>query len=88
MKTKMTKSEAVLLSLTKEEAVVLSDWLYRNSRKREYFADAAEQTVFWGIECMLEKVLSGGYRSGCSADSEERFAADRLRTPSFIPFND
>ena len=57
MKTKMTKSEAVLLSLTKEEAVVLSDWLYRNSRKREYFADAAEQTVFWGIECMLEKVL-------------------------------
>ena len=54
----MTKSEAVLLSLTKEEAVVLSDWLYRNSRKREYFADAAEQTVFWGIECMLEKVLS------------------------------
>ena len=58
MKTKMTKSEAVLLSLTKEEAVVLSDWLYRNSRKREYFADAAEQTVFWGIECMLEKVLS------------------------------
>ena len=57
-KTKMTKSDAVLLSLTREEAVVLSDWLYRNSRKREYFADAAEQTVFWGIECMLEKVLS------------------------------
>ena len=58
MKTKMTKSEAVLLSLTKEEAVILSDWLYRNSRKREYFADEAERTVFWGIECMLEKVLS------------------------------
>ena len=49
MKTKMTKSEAVLLSLTKEEAVILSDWLYRNSRNKEYFADAAEQTVFWGI---------------------------------------
>ena len=58
MKTKMMKSETVLLSLTKEEAVILSDWLYRNSRKREYFADEAEQTVFWGIECMLEKVLS------------------------------
>ena len=57
-KTKMTRSEAVLLSLTKEEAVVLSDWLYRNSRNKEYFADEAEQTVFWGIECMLEKVLS------------------------------
>ena len=56
-KTKMTKSEAVLLSLTKEEAVVLSDWLYRNSRNKEYFADAAEQSVFWNIECLLEKVL-------------------------------
>ena len=56
-KTKMTKSDAVLLSLTKEEAVVLSDWLYQNSRKKEYFADAAEQRVFWNIECLLEKVL-------------------------------
>lgn len=56
-KTKMTKSDAVLLSLTKEEAVVLADWLYRNSRKKEYFADAAEQRVFWNIECLLEKVL-------------------------------
>ena len=56
-KTKMTGSEAVLLSLTKEEAVILSDWLYRNSRNKEYFADAAEQRVFWNIECLLEKVL-------------------------------
>ena len=49
--------------------MVLSDWLYRNSRKREYFADAAEQTVFWGIECMLEKVLS-----------PEETGADAVRT--------
>ena len=68
-KTKMTRSEAVLLSLTKEEEVILSDWLYRNSRNREYFADAAEQTVFWGIECMLEKVLS-----------PEETGADAVRT--------
>lgn len=54
----MTRSEPVILSLTKEEAVILSDWLYRNSRSREYFADSAEQTVFWNIECLLEKVLS------------------------------
>ena len=52
----MTKSE-VILSLTKEEAVILSYWLYRNSRKNEYFADLAEQTVFWNIECLLEKNL-------------------------------
>ena len=69
MKTKMTRSEAVLLSLTKEEAVILSDWLYRNSRNKEYFADEAEQTVFWGIECMLEKVLS-----------PEETGADAVRT--------
>ena len=68
-KTKMTGSEAVLLSLTKEEEVILSDWLYRNSRNKEYFADEAEQTVFWGIECMLEKVLS-----------PEETGADAVRT--------
>ena len=56
-KTKMTKSDAVLLSLTKEKSVVLADWLYQNSRKKEYFSDAAEQRVFWNIECLLEKVL-------------------------------
>ena len=53
----MTKSNSVHLSLTREEAVILADWLYRNSRKEELFSDIAEQTVFWNIECILEKVL-------------------------------
>ena len=53
----MMKSNAVHLSLTREEAVILADWLYRNSRKKELFSDIAEQTVFWNIECILEKVL-------------------------------
>lgn len=53
----MKMSEQVVLPLTKAEAVILSDWLYRNGRKDEYFADLAEQTVFWSIECLLEKVL-------------------------------
>ena len=53
----MTKSNPVHLSLTREEAVILADWLYRNSRKEELFSDIAEQTVFWNIECILEKVL-------------------------------
>ena len=53
----MTKSNSVHLSLTREEALILSDWLYRNSRKEELFSDIAEQTVFWNIECILEKVL-------------------------------
>ena len=55
--TKKKMSETITLSLTKEEALILSDWLYRNSRKEELFSDIAEQTVFWNIECILEKVL-------------------------------
>lgn len=53
----MMKSNAVHLSLTREEAVILADWMYQNSRKEELFSDIAEQTVFWNIECILEKVL-------------------------------
>ena len=53
----MTKSNSVHLSLTREEAVILADWMYQNSRKEELFSDIAEQTVFWNIECILEKVL-------------------------------
>ncbi|MBE6506305.1 MAG: hypothetical protein E7Z72_00045 [Methanocorpusculum parvum] len=50
-------SESILLSLTKEEAVILFEWLYRNRRKDEFFEDKAEQIVFWNIECLLEKAL-------------------------------
>ena len=57
MMTKKMKSETITISLTKEEALILSDWLYQNSRKEELFSDIAEQTVFWNIECLLEKVL-------------------------------
>lgn len=45
------------IELTKEEALVLSDWLYRNSEKAAYFDDIAEQYVFWNIECQLKKEL-------------------------------
>ena len=46
------------IELTKEEALVLSDWLYRNSKKSEYFDDTAEQYVLWHIASQLDKELA------------------------------
>ena len=45
------------IELTREEALVLWDWLYRNSSRAEFFDDTAEQAVFWSMECLLEKEL-------------------------------
>lgn len=45
------------IELTKEEALVLSDWLYRNSGNEKYFDDDAVKCVFWSIECLLEREL-------------------------------
>ena len=45
------------IELTKAEALVLFDWLSRNSKKPELFADQSEQYVFWNMECQLEKEL-------------------------------
>ena len=45
------------VELTEAEALVLSDWLYRNSKKELFFDDLAEQYVLWSIECQLEKKL-------------------------------
>lgn len=46
------------IELTNEEALVLSDWLYNNSKQDELFQDKAAQYVLWSIECQLEKELS------------------------------
>ena len=45
------------LALTKAEALVLSDWLFRTSKKDLFFNDPAERCVLWSIECQLEKQL-------------------------------
>ena len=45
------------IELTKAEALVLFDWLSRNSKKPELFADQSEQYVFRNMECQLEKEL-------------------------------
>lgn len=45
------------IELTEAEAMVLSNWLYKNSNKKELFDDLAEQYVLWNIDCQLEKEL-------------------------------
>jgi len=50
----------VLLELTKEEAIVLFDWLSRFNQveKSELFSDQAEKRVLWDMECSIERVIS------------------------------
>lgn len=45
------------LELTKEEALVLSDWLHQYKENDKYFNDDAVKCVFWSIECLLEREL-------------------------------
>ena len=61
------------LELTETEALVLSNWLYRNSKKELFFDDLAEQYVLWSIENQLEKKLDDIF----SNDYAERLARAR-----------
>ena len=45
------------IELTKEEALVLSDWLYKNNGNEHYFDDDSVKCVFWSIESLLEREL-------------------------------
>jgi hypothetical protein len=48
----------VALGLSREEALVLFEWLHRfNKGEGHEFADQAEQRVLWDIEAMLESEL-------------------------------
>lgn len=48
----------VKLELTRDEALVLYDWLTRfNQRDSVDFADQAEERVLFDLEAMLEKTL-------------------------------
>lgn len=50
--------EKVHLDLSKEEALVLFEWLSRFNKSDETkFEDQAEQRVLWDIEGMLESTL-------------------------------
>lgn len=57
--------DKVLLELTKEEAIVLLDWLSRfnEDEKPELFKDQAEERVLWDVEASIEKVISENFDS-------------------------
>jgi HPt (histidine-containing phosphotransfer) domain-containing protein len=51
-------AEPVTLTLSRDEAVVLFEWLHRfNSETAHRFDDQAEQRVFWDLEASLEASL-------------------------------
>lgn len=59
----MKNSSSVNIELTKDDALVLFDWLYElNENSDEYRAiigsETAEQGAIWGLKCALEKILS------------------------------
>lgn len=51
-------SEKVNISLSKDEALILLDFLDSFNKKENFkFKNPAEQIVLWGLECLLEKEL-------------------------------
>jgi hypothetical protein len=53
------KTEAVVLKLSDDQALVLFDWLARfNQKGDQSFEDQAEQRVLYDVESMLEKALT------------------------------
>lgn len=55
-----TDPHTVTLSLTNDEALVLSDWLARSAAEGRPapFEDQAEQRVLWNLDCLLEATLT------------------------------
>ena len=50
--------EKITLELSKDEALVLFDWIKRfNEKGNNKFEDQAEERVLWDIEAILEKNL-------------------------------
>jgi len=57
--------QKINIELTKNEAIVLFEFLARFNEKdnKDTFEDQAEQRVLWDIECVLEKQLSEPFRA-------------------------
>lgn len=50
-------SQNINISLSGDEALILSDYLSRISENENFFEDKAEQWVLWAIESQLDKIL-------------------------------
>jgi hypothetical protein len=58
-------NDKVNIELTKEEAIVLFEFLSRFNENDNLsrFEDQSEQRVLWNVECILEKQLSEPFRA-------------------------
>lgn len=54
----MPEPEKIKIELTRQEALVLFEYLRRCDDEGKYaFADQAEQRVLWDLECVVQKQL-------------------------------
>lgn len=60
----MTESEEINIKLTKDEALVLFEFISRfnETEHKELFQDQSEQKMMWLIEGQLQKALSEPFR--------------------------
>jgi hypothetical protein len=63
-------NETVALNLTRQEALVLFDWLATKGAKVET-NDNSEQIVLWKVEAQLEKALTEPFADDYSAILEK-----------------
>ena len=61
---KRVNDNQVNIELTKDEAIVMFEFLGRFNKKDDdsFFEDQSEQRVLWDIECILEKKLSEPFK--------------------------
>ena len=50
--------EKTVISLNRDEALILSDLLHRISEDENIFPDIADRQVLWSIEAQLDKALT------------------------------
>ncbi|MET9315955.1 hypothetical protein ABZX12_29415 [Kribbella sp. NPDC003505] len=72
-------ADEILLGLSRDQALVLFDWLARTDEAGEPagFADQAEQRVFWDMSAALESLLAAPFASDYRAQLERARATVR-----------
>lgn len=77
----MENENTVTITFTKDEALVLFDFISRfNAESREYpFEDQAEQRAMWNFECLFERALVEPFLEDYLKIIAD--ARDRLRDP-------
>jgi hypothetical protein len=73
-------AEPVTLTLSRDEAIVLFEWLHRlNAEESRRFEDQAEERVLWNLEASLESTLVEPFKP--EYDDILAAARSRVRDP-------